>query len=172
MKRNLFVRALSAEEQEALAKSLKSKQAYTRRRAQALRFSSHGLSPQQIAEGLGLSGQGVRKIIHDFHGRGLDSLMPPKMGPKQPVRLLDAEARSRLMEIAHQSPRSFSKPRSRWSLQLLAEVAFEEGLTPHQVSYETIRQAIAILGCSWQRAKHWIESPDEQYQLKKSNVIA
>ncbi len=50
------------------------------------------------------------------------------------------------MELAHQSPRDFSKERSTWSLELLAEVAFEEVLTDRVVSHEAIRQAISEMG--------------------------
>jgi hypothetical protein len=53
----------------------------------------------------------------------------------------------------------------------LAEVSYEQGLTEEQLSHETIRQAIHALGASWQRAKHWISSPDEQYAIKKNSEI-
>jgi len=58
------------------------------------------------------------------------------------------------------------------TLQLLAEVAFEAGLTvgltERVVSHEAIRQAILEMGHSWQRAKDWIQSPDPQYALKRN----
>lgn len=41
------------------------------------------------------------------------------------------------------------------------------GLTVKQVSIETIRQALKRLGVGWQRAKHWITSPDPAYSRKK-----
>jgi DDE superfamily endonuclease len=40
-------------------------------------------------------------------------------------------------------------------------------LTIHQVSIETIRLALGRLGVGWQRAKHWITSPDPNYARKK-----
>lgn len=55
-----------------------------------------------------------------------------------------------------------------WSLALLAQVIFEQGLTPHQVRDETVRRALGRLKVNWKRAKHWITSPDAQYELKKS----
>jgi hypothetical protein len=70
--------------------------------------------------------------------------------------------------LLHQSPRHFGKKSSLWNLTLLAAVAHERGLTPHQVSDETIRRALGRLGVRWQRAKHWITSPDPHYALKKS----
>lgn len=172
MKPPLFVRQLNPAEEQALDQAVRDGKNFTRRRAQILRFSAQQLAPRQIAEGLGLSSQTVRNAIHDFHERGLDCLLQQPMGPKAPKRLFDRPTRARLMEVAHLSPRHFGKPRSLWSLPLLAEVAFEQGLTTHQVSHETIRQAIHTLGNSWQRAKHWIQSPDPQYALKKNNEIA
>lgn len=170
MKPPLFVRTLSPEEQHALDQAVRAGDEFTRRRAQILRFSAQRLRPRQIADGLGLSSQAVRNVLHEFEERGLASLQRRAMGPKQPERFFDEKTRERLLEIAHQSPRAFGKARSTWSLPLLAEVAFEQGLTERQVSHETIRQAIHALGRSWKRAKQWIRSPDEQYMLKKNSV--
>lgn len=70
----------------------------------------------------------------------------------------------------HQCPRTFGKERSVWSLELLAPVAFEQGVTPHQVSKDTIRRALIRLGVKWKRAKAWITSPDAHYERKKSGA--
>lgn len=94
------------------------------------------------------------------------ALPASRRGP--PDRVFDEKKREALQELAHQSPRSFGKPRSTWTLSVLAEVAFEEGLTEREVSKETVRQAVLALRSSWQRAKTWITSPDPQYELKKS----
>jgi hypothetical protein len=36
------------------------------------------------------------------------------------------------------------------------------------VSGETIRTVLKRLGMGWQRAKHWITSPDSEYARKKT----
>ena len=72
-----------------------------------------------------------------------------------------------LRALLHQSPRTFGKPTSLWTLDLAAEVSFEEGLTPERVSGETIRATLVRLGVRWKRAKHWITSPDPEYARKK-----
>lgn len=172
MKQTLFVRKLSAEEEDALKKAAHSGVVFTRRRAQVLLLSRQRLKTDQIADGLAICSQTVRNAIHDFHSEGLSCLEPEPMGPKAPERLFDEEKSQRLIEIAHQSPCRFGKERSTWSLSLLAEVAFEKGLTPHEVSYETIRETLSRLGIRWQRAKQWIRSPDPQYALKKSSSAA
>lgn len=168
MKPPLFVRELSSEEKTALDEALRCQCNFTRRRAQILRFSAQRLRPRQIADGLGLSSQAVRNVIHDFHTRGLESLERGPMGPKDPERLFDEVGRRRLMEIAHRSPRHFGKARSTWSLPLLAEVAFEEGLTEHEVSHETIRQAIHALGSP----RHYLEAGQTLDRESRSAVRA
>ena len=50
-----------------------------------------------------------------------------------------------LRALLHQSPRTFGKPTSRWTLALAAEVSFAQGLTPRLVSDETIRVALRRL---------------------------
>jgi hypothetical protein len=80
--------------------------------------------------------------------------------------------REQLRALLHQSPRTFGKPTSVWTLDLVAEVAYAEGITPRQVSGETIRSALAQLKVRWKRAKHWITSPDRAYTRKKRHVTA
>lgn len=165
----LYVRPFTDREREEVEKALHAEEAFTLRRAQIVRLSSQGKRSTEIAEHLGCTTQTVRNAIHDFNEEGPESLRPEKPGPKDPDRLFEEEEREALLELAHRSPRDFSKERSTWTLPLLAEVAFEEGLTGHIVSDETIRQAILAMGHSWQRAKNWIQSPDPQYALKKNS---
>ena len=80
---------------------------------------------------------------------------------------MDEVADEHLRALLHQSPRTFGKPTSVWTLDLAAEVSFAEGITPERVSGETIRQAICRLGVRWKRAKEWITSPDPEYARKK-----
>lgn len=173
MKRPIFARAFTKEEKQAIDKALSNTDAFSMRRAQILRLSGEQKKiPREIADNLGCAVQTVRDVIRAFNRSGISCLQRQSMGPKNPKRTLDAAKREKLQEIAHHSPRKFGKPRSEWTLDLLSEVSFEQGLTEEQVSHETIRQAIHALGVSWQRAKHWISSPDEQYEIKKTKEIA
>lgn len=172
MKSPLFARQPTDEEGHALEEALRSPVSFTLRRAQIVRLSEQGQRASEIAEHLGCCVQTARNAIHAFNNDGLACLTPGEPGPKDPERLFDEAGRDRLLEIAHLSPRHFAKARSTWTLSLLAEVAFEEGLTEEQVSHETIRQAILAVGVSWRRAKDWIRSPDPQYAIKKNSETA
>lgn len=172
MRSPLFVRQPTPDEDHALDEALRSPVSFTLRRAQIVRLSEQGQRTSEIAEALGCCVQTVRNAIHAFNNDSLACLTPGKPGPKDPECLFDEAKQERLLEIAHRSPRSFGKARSTWSLSLLAEVAFEQGVTEEEVSHETIRQAIHAVGVSWKRAKDWIESPDPQYAIKKNSETA
>jgi hypothetical protein len=84
----------------------------------------------------------------------------------------DAGRAERLRDLLHQSPRQFGKPTSLWTLELAADVSFEQGLTPGRVSGETIRATLQRLGIAWRRAKRWITSPDPEYVREKGHATA
>jgi len=87
---------------------------------------------------------------------------------RTPHAAFDAPRREQLRALLHQSPRTFGHPTSLWTLPLAAAVAYAEGLTARPISGEAIRRALARLGGRWQRAKHWITSPDPAYIRKKN----
>src|SRR5262245_49151705 len=167
MKPPLFVRPLTDEERAALRAGLRSQDAFTLRRCQALLASADGLRPAQVAERFGCASQSVRNAIRAFAAEGTACLRQKSHRPKSSRPELDDAGRERLRALLHRSPRDFGKPTSLWTLALAAEVAFAEGLTARPVSGETIRQALIRLGVGWKRAKDWITSPDPAYLRKK-----
>jgi|SRR5579885_2679191 len=168
----LSIRPLTQGEQQQLEDALHAPDAFALRRAQYLLASARGLVPHQIAATYGGSQQNVRNVIRAFNDQGLECLTPKSRRPKSVRPLLEGAKLEQLQHLLHQSPRTFGKKQSTWSQNLLAEVAYEAGLTEQKVSYETIRQALLRLGANWKRAKHWITSPDPQYALKKSGENA
>jgi hypothetical protein len=82
--------------------------------------------------------------------------------------VLNAERREQVRAILHQSPRTFGQPASVWTLKRLAAVCHEQGLSDTTLSCPTMLDAIVRLGVSWQRAQHWIVSPDPAYERKKT----
>ncbi len=80
----------------------------------------------------------------------------------------DKSPRDQLRELLHQSPRAFNKPRSTWTLQLLAEVCFETGIVDRPVSASTVRRELRRMRVGWKQSRLWQPSPDPQYALKKA----
>lgn len=172
MKPVLFVRPLTDDEQIQLDHALRSADAFTLRRAQYLLASTRGLKPQEIAATYGGCQQTVRNVLRAFHATGLDCLTPKSNRPQSVQPILSDQNLERLRPLLHQSPRTFGKNRSTWTLQLLAQVVYEQGITQDTVSDETIRRALKRLGANWKKAKHWITSPDLNYSRKKSGENA
>jgi transposase len=167
MKAPIYVRALSPVEQAGIEAGLHSSNAFTLRRSQILLASSREQRPKEIAHNLGCATQTVRNAIHAFEQKGLECLKQESSRPKTVQAQFDQARCEALRTLLHQSPRTFGKTTSCWTLELAAEVCVEQGLTGNQVSLETIRLALKKLGVGWQRAKHWITSPDPEYVRKK-----
>ena len=172
MQAPLFVRSLTADEQAALEAGLHVAVGFTVRRCHMLLASAEGQQTTTIARTQRCNEQTVRNAIHAFNARGLAALQPGSSRPLTDATIFNATRRDQLRALLHQSPRTFGKPTSVWTLALAAEVSFAAGITPRLVSDETIRNAIHALGISWKRAKHWITSPDPEYARKKNGVTA
>jgi transposase len=172
MKPPLFVRELTDPERQALQAGLRSPEAFTLRRAQILLASAPGQRPALIASRLGCAVGTVRNTIHAFANEGAGCLEQKKRGPKDAQPILDEAQSAPLQGILHQSPRRFGKAQSTWTLDLLADVTFEQGLTPRRLSHEAVRQAVKRLGSGWKRAKQWITSPDPASARKKKRGTA
>jgi len=171
MKPPIFVRTLSKDERKRLQAGLRSKDAFTLRRSQMLLASSRGNEVQHIAGNLGCGEQTVRDAIHDFDERGLDALIAKSSRPREVHAAFDQQSAEAVREMLHRSPREFGYDTSLWTLDLAAQVSFEEGLTQRRVSGETIRATLVrLLGVRWQRAKRWITSPDPLYERKKGGA--
>jgi transposase len=164
----LYVRPLTDAERRALEDSLRSPDAFVLRRAQIVLASAAGERVGQIAPRVGFSGQAVRNVIHSFNRRGRDILTPGAHHPGVVVSAFDTPRAQALRALLHQSPRTFGKDTSVWTLELAAAVAYEQGLTARRVSDETIRATLARMGVRWRRAKEWITSPDPEDARKKA----
>lgn len=169
MKSPIFVRPFSEKEREALEAGLRSKNAFTLRRSQILLASSRRDEAPQIASNLGCGQQTVRDAIHGFNARGLDALVANSSRPRRTRDAFDEQSAESLRELLHCSPREFGHDSSLWTLEMAAQIAFEEGITQRRVSGETVRATLLrLLGVRWMRAKRWITSPDPLYERKKT----
>ena len=164
----MYVRRFTDEERTAIEAGRRSSQGFTVRRCQMLLASAQGESTTSIARLIGCNDQTVRNAIHDFHQRGLAALQPKSSRPHSTHEVIDAQGRERLRGLLHQSPRTFGKPTSIWTLELAAEVSVAVGISSRRVSGQTIHNALSQLGVRWKRAKHWITSPDPDYVRKKN----
>ena len=172
MRTPIFIRPLSEDEQRQIQAGLRSSDAFVLRRCQILLASARGERAPSIATLLGCNDQTVRNVIHGFNASGLSVLQEGSSRPHRLRTTFTAEKAEQLKDLLHRSPRQFGKERSTWTLQLAAQVSFEQGIISEPVSDESVRRALKRLKTNWKRAKHWITSPDPQYLLKKTHVTA
>src|SRR5262252_5049321 len=172
MKRPIFLRPLTDDERQALEQGLRSKDAFVLRRCQILLASARGERAPRIAEHLGCDDQTVLDALHAFNAEGLTSLQKQSSRAHRTRLVFAPEQAERLRALLHRSPRDFGKPGSLWTLAWAAEVSVAVGIVPIRVSGETIRATMRRLGIGWERAKHWITSPDPGYARKKGSVTA
>ncbi len=170
MRPPIFVRPLTDAERAQVEAGLRSSDAFVLRRCQIVLASARGERAPAIARHLGCDDQTVREAIQAFNTRGVAALRRSSHRPKTRRAAFDPAGVDRLRALLHQSPRTFGKATSLWTLDLAAEVSCEQGLTPERVTGETIRATLVRLGVKWQRAKDWITSPDPEYARKKARA--
>ncbi len=151
MRAPIFIRPLTQDERHQIQSILRSKDAFVLRRCQILLASSRGERAPAIARALGCDDQTVRNVIHGFNANGLAVL---KEGSSRPHRLrttFSDEGANKLKDLLHRSPRDFGQDRSTWTLQLAAQVSFEQAIISCEVSDESVRRALKRLGTNWKR---------------------
>lgn len=168
MKTPIFVRPFTDQERGAVEAGLRSSDAFTLRRCQILVASSRGERATHIARSLTCDDQTVRNAIKAFNHEAVLSLKEGSSRPRTIHVSFNKDSAQALRGLLHRSPRDLGKDTSIWTLELAAEVSFQEGLTQERVSAETVRATLERLGVRWLRAKEWIASPDPQYARKKS----
>jgi transposase len=164
----VFVRPLAHGEAVALkSRAKKAKHFSTRQRAAILLASNVGSSVQQIAAMWMTDDSHVRKVIHEFNERGLDSLDPEYRGGR-PRRITEQQRRE-IVAVAGARPDKQGAPLTRWSLPRLADHLTQRGIC--EISPAHLGRVLADAGLSFQRTRTWKASPDPDYELKAARVL-
>jgi len=172
MRPPIYVRKITKKEKLAVQTGIRSKDPFVLRRSQVILASERGKKAIDIAKMLGCNDQTVRNVIKGFNQDGITILKEGSRRPHSTQAAFSLESVEQLKEILHQSPRNFGKATSLWTLELAAEISYENKLIKELVSGETIRATLKRFGMKWRRAKHWITSPDPDYERKKNEEIA
>ena len=162
----VFVRPISAAEGQHLQRlARRSRDAVTARRAAIVLCSAQEMSVPQIAGTVFADPKHIRGVLRDFNERGFEALKAGKSNGRP--RRFSEEVRERIVEIALSKPKQLGKPFTHWSLAKLREHLIETGVV-ESISPETVRRILAERGVSHQRTKTWKESPDPEFELKKT----
>jgi transposase len=139
----------------------------TRQRAAILLASGTGMSAPEIARMWQTDESHVRKVIHEFNERGLDSLDPDYRGGRP--RRITAAQRARIVAVAGARPDTQGVPLTRWSLPRLSAYLAGEGIA---ISPAHLGRVLKQAGLSFQRTRSWKASPDPDYETKAARVLA
>src|SRR5262249_50188878 len=113
MRKPLYIRPLTEDEQHTLQEGLRSSNAFVLRRCQILLASARGQTARVIGEALGCDAQTVRNALHTFHTQGLAALTRRASAPQRtPHAAFDALRREQWRALLHQRPRTFGSPPS------------------------------------------------------------
>ena len=165
----VFVRPLAHDEAVRLKRLAKrAKHESTRQRAAILLASNVRMSAPQIAEMWRTDASHVRKVIHEFNERGMNSLRPRYRGGRP--RRITTDQRQRIVAVAGARPDSQGVPLTRWSLPRLSIYLAEEGIV--EVSARHLGALLAQAGLSFQRTRTWKASPDPDYEAKAARILA
>jgi transposase len=159
---------MTKKEKQALQAGVRVKDPFVIRRSQIVLASARGEKAIDIAKTLGCDDETVRNVIKGFNQDGIAVLQEGSRRPHSTQAAFASESVEQLKEMLHQSPRNFGKATSLWTLDLAAEISYENKLIKERVSGETIRATLKRFGMKWTRAKHWITSPDPDYEQKKN----
>jgi transposase len=166
----VFVRELTSEEGLQLRSiSRRARYQSKRERAMIVLASATGMPAPQIAAVVGTDDSHVRKVIHAFNEKGLDSLDPDYRGGR-PKKTTPAD-RDRIVAVARARPDSRGVALTRWSLPKLRPHLIETGVV-EELSEETLRQILRAAGLSHQRTRSWKWSPDPDFQVKAERVLS
>jgi transposase len=164
---SVFVRPLLHEEAVRLKRlSRRAKHECTRQRASVLLASNVRMAVPQIAEMWHTDPSWVRKVIHEFNERGMDSLRPRYRGGRP--RRITTEQRQRIVSVAGARPDAQGVPLTRWSLPRLSVHLGGEGIV---VSPRHLGRLLAEAGLSFQRTRTWKASPDPGYEQKAARIL-
>ena len=164
---SVFVRPLLHDEAVRLKRlSRRAKHESTRQRASVLLASNVRMSVPRIAEMWRTDPSWVRKVIHEFNERGMDSLRPRYRGGRP--RRITTEQRQRIVSVAGARPDAQGVPLTRWSLPRLSAQLEREGI---EVSPRHLGTVLAEAGLSFQRTRTWKASPDPCYEEKAARIL-
>ena len=164
---SVFVRPLLHEEAVRLKRlSRRAQHESTRQRASVLLASNVRMPVPQIAEMWRTDPSWVRKVIHEFNERGMESLRPRYRGGRP--RRITTDQRQRIVSVAGARPDAQGVPLTRWSLPRLSDHLAGEGI---EVSPRHLGTLLDAAGLSFQRTRTWKASPDPDYEVKAARIL-
>lgn len=166
--RPLELRSLSSSEHETLQAKVanRSLPARIHQRYRIIAELAAGRRTAEVADRIGCSPGAVYHWAHAFEQTGFAGFERPN-NPRGPIPIVDGDQVLTLIKVALARPEELGLPFSHWSVQKLTAYCREHDLLP-PITDEWVRRLLRREGVSFQHTKTWKESPDPQFELKKT----
>ena len=115
---------------------------------------------------VGCSDQQAELWVHRFNASGFTTLERHPNHVGRPV-IIDGEQVRALIGVALSRPQDLGLPFTQWSVSKLRAYCLENGLIP-PISSEWVRRLLRREGVSYQHTKTWKQSPDPDFEVKKT----
>jgi transposase len=159
------VRSITDEESEILDGWQRGDDIIRYRRARILRLSDADWRCSAIAEVLALHVETVRWVIKAFNKGGIEAITPqPRSGGRPPG--YTQEVADVAMELVRQEPPD-QEGRATWTLHGLARAIAARFENIDTMSHEAVRRLLKLRDIAYYQAKHWLTSPDPNYERCK-----
>jgi transposase len=164
----ITLRRLRQPERRLLQEKLKDKKLSVRiyERYRLIAEAAQGRSVPEIADRVGVHVTTVYDWVHRFNQEGFVSLEEVPNPQGRPSSLTSRQVRQ-LIATALARPADLGLPFTHWSVAKLQEYCRAKKLLP-AFSDEWVRRLLRREGISFQRTKTWKESPDPDFESKKT----
>jgi transposase len=164
----LVVRAFTPEEEAVLAAKLRDKTLPTKihERYRIVALVAGGMSANAAAQAVGCTDVKGQHWVHRFNQSGFATFEKQPNHPGRPV-IIDGQQVRSLIRVALSRPEDLGLPFTQWSVSKLRAYCLKEGLIP-PISDEWVRRLLRREGISSQQTKTWKQSPDPEFEVKKT----
>jgi transposase len=164
----LKLRPLTAAEEKVLAAKLADKglKARVYERYRVIDIVRGGVTPSEASRLVGCSDGKAEHWVHRFNGSGFLSFEKSPGRKGRPI-IIDGQQVRALIRVALSRPEDLGLPFTQWSVSKLRAYCLEQGLIP-PISDEWVRRLLRREGVSYQHTKTWKQSPDPEFEVKKT----
>ena len=104
--------------------------------------------------------------VHRFNRSGFTTFEKQPNHPGRPT-IIDGQQVRALIRVALSRPQDLGLPFTQWSVSKLRTYCLKEGLIP-PITDEWVRRLLRREGVSSQHTKTWKQSPDPDFEVKKT----
>lgn len=125
-----------------------------------------GLTAAAVSRMVGCGDGKAEHWVKRFNASGFTTFEKQPNHPGRPIVIDGAQVRT-LIRVALSRPEDLGLPFTQWSVRKLRAYCLKEGLIP-PITDEWVRRLLRREGVSYQHTKTWKQSPDPEFESKKT----